>query len=60
MPIQKSGKVFNDPGTNVPIKKSLETYLMILVSMHPYEKSLETFNDPRINVHIVKKVWKLI
>ena len=43
-----------------PYKKSLETYLMILVSIKvPIEKNLETFNDPRINETIQKEFGNL-
>ena len=68
-----SGNLFNDPRINKSAyKKSLETYLMILVSINvpiqnsgnivsmcPNDKSLETFNDPRIHVPIRKKSGNL-
>ena len=83
--LKKSRNLFNDPPIKkcplcllilvsmCPCKKSLETYLMILVSKVPLQKisgnlfydprikSAHTKNDPRFNKSAhTKKVWKLI
>ena len=51
VPILKmSANLFYDPHINVPIQKSQETYLMLLVSISTHtKKSGNLFNDPRIN-----------
>ena len=43
----------------MPIQKSLETYLMILISMSILKKSGNLFNVPGINVPIRKKSGNL-
>ena len=54
--LKKPGILFYDPLILAHRKKSLETYLMILVSVKgPIQKNQETFYDSGINVPIGKK-----
>ena len=57
-PYEMSLETFNDPRINVPILKSLEIFLMILVSF-PIGKTSGNICNPRINDPIRKKSGNL-